>query len=82
MIYWRIKHPGKSWRVWDDGTSDDEDEAKVDALYSVLDDDNQLREEFRSGATVEMFECIDMDDLKITPELVKSFRKNYLGVEE
>lgn len=82
MIYWSIGMPGKSWRIWDDGTAGDVEEAKLDAIASLLDEDNRLDERFKNGVTVRMWECVDIDDFKVDKPTVEKFRKNNLGIEE
>jgi hypothetical protein len=80
MIYWEIKQPGKSWRTWSSGTASDIGEAQVDAMFSVMDDDNQLLPWTEGGVNVQMWECVDTDDWEITKERAKKFRTNYLGL--
>jgi hypothetical protein len=80
MIYWRIKQPGKSWRNWAEGTAEDVEQAQVDAMDSVLDDNNQLEPWAQGGVNVEMWRCTDIEDFVITPENTKTFRTNYLGL--
>lgn len=82
MIYWRIRQPGKSWRNWSDGVADHIDEAQVEAMYSVLDENEQLLPWAQGGVTVEMFDMVDIDDWRITPENHKTYRTNYLGLKE
>lgn len=83
MIYWRIRQPGKSWRNWSDGVADDEDEAQVDAMSSVLDDDTcELLPWAQGGVSVEMWRCVDIEDFKITKDNARTFRTNYLGIRE
>lgn len=66
MIYWRIRQPGKSWRDWSNGVAGSVDEAKFDAIDSVIDEPWAA-----SGVTVEMWRCIDIDDVHIKPEELK-----------
>lgn len=81
-IYWHIKNPNTSWRVWSDGVSDNVDEAKVDAMLSVLDDDNQLLPWAKGGVSVQMWRLTDIEDFKIDESNAETFRKNYLGIKD
>ncbi len=75
MIYWRIKQPGKSWANWSDGTAGDVDEAKIDAIGSLMDDDGELRDFAKGppGIAVEMWNCIDIDDFRIDQKAIDEF---------
>lgn len=81
-IYWRIRQPGKSWSNWADGVADHVDEAQVEAMSSVLDENHQLLPWAANGVTVEMSRLMDIDDWTITPENHKTFRKNYLNIRD
>lgn len=81
MIYWVIRYPGKSWRDWADGVSDDELDAQRDAMESLLDDDHQLQPWAKSGVTVRMYRMVDIDDFHIDEKKAEAFRTNYLGLK-
>jgi hypothetical protein len=80
LIYWKITSPRKSWDTWSDGTAADEDEARVDAIGSVMDDNGKLLDWALRGVSVQMWRCIDIEDYKIDEEQAALFRRNYLGV--
>lgn len=81
MIYWRIQQPGKSWATWSDGTAADEDEAKTDALMSVMDNDTCQLHPWAQSVRVEMWRMVDIEDYRINETEAKALRERWNMVE-
>lgn len=79
-IYWEIKRAAKPWQIWSSGVADDVEDAQVEAMSSVLDENKQLMDFAAGGIDVQMYRMVDIEDFKITQENAETFRRNYLNL--